>query len=51
MSTCKNCANRVFDEQWGEYKCTVYEHRIYDVDKYLDCKNHKPDKKEEKTNA
>ena len=48
MNDCKNCANAVFDEVWGEYKCSVRNHRIYDVDKYIDCENHKP--KEKKKN-
>lgn len=41
MDTCKNCVNRVFDERWGEYKCTVFEHRIYDIDRYIGCEHHK----------
>lgn len=50
MNSCKNCANGIFDEQWGEYKCKVYKHRIYDVDKYLDCPSHKAkNEKESKT--
>lgn len=49
MNSCKNCANAIFDEMWGERKCKVYEHRIYDVDKYIDCQSHKPkNNKEEK---
>ena len=47
MDTCKNCANHIFDEQWGEYKCAVYAHRIYDIDKYIGCESHKK-KQEEK---
>lgn len=41
MNDCTNCANAIFDETWGEHKCKVYEHRIYDVDKYVDCPGHK----------
>lgn len=53
MKDCKTCENRIFDEQWGEHKCTVYKHRIYDVDKYIDCPSHKSKntKGEEKTNV
>lgn len=40
MSSCRNCGNAVFDPVWGEYKCTVYEHVIYDLDNYLDCKSY-----------
>ena len=52
MNDCKNCANAIFDEVWGEYKCKKFEHRIRDVDKYVDCHGHTPkNKKEEKKNA
>lgn len=40
MDTCKNCASYIFDEKWGEYKCKVYQHRIYDIDRYIDCRDH-----------
>lgn len=26
---CINCANSIFDEIWGEYKCKVHNMRIY----------------------
>lgn len=32
MGNCENCTtceHSVFDEQWGEYKCKFFEHRIY----------------------
>ena len=52
MNSCKNCANAIFDDVWGEYKCRVYEHRIRDVDRYLDCESHDRKKgKEENKNA
>ena len=51
MNSCKNCTNAIFDEVWGEYKCKVHEHRIRDVDKYLDCPKHESNKKEENKNA
>lgn len=41
MVNCKSCANHIFDEKWGEYKCKVHKHRIRDVDKYLGCRSHK----------
>lgn len=40
MNSCKNCANRVYDERRRIYVCKVYKHRIKDVDKYLDCEMH-----------
>lgn len=40
MNTCKNCANAVYDDRWGQYRCKVYQHRIRNVDKYLECENH-----------
>lgn len=37
MSNCKDCVHSVFDEVWGEYKCKVHKHRIYNLDKHADC--------------
>ena len=45
IKNCKNCANAIFDERWGEYKCKVHKHRIRDVDKYVDCAKHKSKEK------
>lgn len=38
MANCQNCTYAIFDEVWGEYKCAAYEHTIYDLDSYSDCK-------------
>lgn len=38
--TCKNCANRVYDERQGVHICKIYKHRVKDVDKYMDCEMH-----------
>jgi hypothetical protein len=50
MSNCKDCVHSVFDEVWGEYKCKVHEHRIYNLVKQADCGFYKkdPNKKGEK---
>ena len=40
MDNCKNCIYRVYDEQWGEYKCKIYNHRVRDAYKYVDCESH-----------
>lgn len=40
MNTCKNCANSVYDDRCGFYRCKIYQHKIKNVDKYLDCENH-----------
>ena len=48
MNSCKNCTNAIFDELWGEYKCKVYNHRIRDVYKYLDCNAHQKKKEVKK---
>lgn len=50
MQNCKTCANKVYDERWGDYRCKVYQHRIRNVDRYLDCENYesKQWKKEKK---
>lgn len=47
---CKNCANAIFDEVWGEYKCSVRQTRIRDVNKRVNCEDHE-EKKKEKKNA
>ena len=44
MNNCTNCANAIFDEVWGEYKCAISQHRIYDVDAHANCENHEPKK-------
>ena len=27
---CKTCSNARFDSTWGDYKCLVHQHKIYD---------------------
>ena len=49
MANCMTCLNSVFDETWGEYKCKVYQHRIYDVEQYNLCDEYKPNKDKIKT--
>lgn len=41
MKTCKECTNAIFDEIWGEYKCKVYQHVIYEVEDAEDCGKYK----------
>lgn len=48
LQSCFTCQHRIFDEQWGEYKCMFYEHRLYDYDRYTDCRAYK--KKGDRTN-
>lgn len=40
MNSCHNCANRVYDEERGMVMCSVYDHRVKDYDKYIDCQSH-----------
>lgn len=48
MNSCTNCANAVFDEIWGEYKCKKMSgRRIYNVDERNNCEMH--EKKKEGT--
>ena len=35
---CKDCAHSIFDEQWGEYKCKIAQHVVYDVDRLVASK-------------
>ena len=52
VKDCSNCENAIFDEKWGEYKCSIYNmvvpESIFDVK----CSQHKPGKpKDSKANA
>lgn len=42
-SDCSKCVHAIFDEEWGEIKCKVKQHRIYDKSKYANCKDYKKD--------
>ena len=46
---CKSCKNGIFDEKWGEWKCKVHEHRIYNPETTVNC-SYFDAKKKEKTN-
>lgn len=48
MGNCANCKHAVFDEQWGEYKCKVFERRIYILLGSSECPKYEK-KKEEKS--
>jgi hypothetical protein len=47
MLKCKTCANSIFDEIWGEYKCKIHKIRIYKVcSKFAaECLDYKQDLK------
>lgn len=47
MNTCKNCEHAKYDDRFGGYKCTVYQHKIRDAYKYIDCESHKQKGKRE----
>lgn len=38
---CTTCANAIFDKLWGEYKCKLYQHRIYNSDVIMSCVDYK----------
>jgi hypothetical protein len=42
---CKTCANSVFDEIWGEYKCKK-KCRVVDPRQEVDCTDYKKSTKE-----
>lgn len=46
---CSSCANAIFDERWGEWKCVKHIRYIYDMGKASFCKNYIEKKKEKKT--
>lgn len=41
MNNCKNCGNSVFDQVFGEYKCSVCGTRIYYPDLHINCSDWK----------
>ena len=41
MENCANCEHSVFDKLWGEYKCKVFEHRIYILLDSSECPEYK----------
>ena len=40
-SNCLKCKHAIFDEQWGEYKCGILKHRIYNPEAHTGCKDYK----------
>ena len=47
MNKCETCANRKFDEKWGEYKCLAFHRRLYEP--MMACTAYEKKKKEEET--
>lgn len=39
MSNCVNCGNAIFDEIWGDYKCSIYKRHVYDHE-IVGCKHY-----------
>lgn len=39
--SCKTCENAIFNERWGEYKCKISQHRIYEPDDQKNCIDYK----------
>lgn len=46
MKCCAECRHAILDEQWCEYKCKIVQHRIYNPDKVVACKDYKKGKPE-----
>ena len=46
FKSCKECAHSIFDEQWGEYKCKIAQHVVYNADRLVACKDYVYKKKE-----
>jgi hypothetical protein len=40
MRCCKDCAHAIFDEVFGEWKCKVVQHRIYEEGRLVACKDY-----------
>lgn len=45
--SCINCDHRVYDGRWGGPMCRKYQHKVRDVDRYLDCPGHTTQNKKE----
>lgn len=43
-SKCKSCANCIFEETWGEYKCKAHTIRLYNIDKIYECEEYEQKK-------
>jgi hypothetical protein len=41
MNNCKTCVHAIFDEHWGEYKCTLTKHRMHMVNGLIKCDGYK----------
>lgn len=41
MNSCKTCEYRVYDTKRQEFRCKIYNHKIRDIDRYLDCEDYK----------
>lgn len=40
MANCVNCEHAIFDEVWGEYKCRIKEHVVYNYE-HVGCDSYK----------
>lgn len=40
-SRCEDCEHLVMDENWGELKCKLRQHRIYNINEHRTCKDFK----------
>lgn len=41
MADCTECTYAVYDELWGEYKCTKKQINVFPTELYKDCKDYK----------
>lgn len=46
MKCCKECEHALFDERFGEFICKMVQHRIYEPDRMVACKDYKNGKPE-----
>ena len=40
MGNCATCRFALFDEKWGEYKCSKLELYVYNIEIMTDCENY-----------
>lgn len=51
MANCETCGYAILDEQFGEYKCKVRQHRVYKPEKMTNCEWYKKKEKKNGTNS
>lgn len=49
MGNCETCGYAILDEQFGEFKCRIRQHRVYKPEEMINCEWYKKKEKGKKT--